>query len=201
MHTTMTTAPGDDVPSSPQQMMAAIMRNLSARSGRSEAEWAAIGAAVPPGKRNERLKRLQEEHGLGRGQAQAVLWCGEHGAAHEAPSLEELIAGQYTGKKAALRPVLDALIAAARALGDDVEVGGRQTMVSFNRGRQFAIVQAVTLTGVELGLALGDEPAAGRLQPAGSFGSDRITHKVTLREPGEVDDEVRRWLQKACEAA
>jgi hypothetical protein len=201
MHPTCTTAQGDDVPSSPQEMMAAIMKNLAARSGRSEAEWAAIGAAAPPGKHGERLKRLQEEHGLGRGQAQAVLWYGERGADYEAPGLEELIAGQYAGKKAALRPVLDAVIAAALALGDGVEVGGRQTLVSFNRGRQFAIAQAMTLTSVELGLALGDEPAAGRLQPAGSFGSDRITHKVTLREPGDVDDEVGRWLRKACDSA
>ena len=79
------------MPKSPPEMMAAIVRNLVAGTGRSEDEWAAIGAAVPPGKFTDRLRELQDGYGLGRGQAQAVLWYGEHGAHHEPPAYEDLV--------------------------------------------------------------------------------------------------------------
>ena len=189
------------MPKSPEEMMAAIMRNLVANTGRSEVEWAAMGAAVPAGKSSERLKRLQEQQGLGRGQAQAVLWYGEHGAGYVPASYDELVAAQYGGKRAALRPILDAVVGAARALGGDVEVGARQTYVSVNRGRQFAIVRATTQTTVDVGLVLPGVPAGGRLKKPGSLGSDRLTHKVTLRSVADVDDELRDWLRRACEKA
>lgn len=127
------------MPKSPEEMMAAIMRNLVARTSRSAQEWAAIGAAVPAGKFTERLKFLQQTQGLGRGQAQAVLWYGEHGADYAPTSYDQLVAAQYAGRRAALRPIFDAVLKAAQTLGDDVEIGARQTYVSFNHGRQFAI--------------------------------------------------------------
>jgi hypothetical protein len=189
------------MPKSPEEMMAAIMRNLVARTGRSEQEWAAIGAAVPAGKFTERLKFLQQTQGLGRGQAQAVLWYGEHGADYAPTSYDQLVAAQYAGRRAALRPIFDAVLKAAQTLGDDVEIGARQTYVSFNHGRQFAIVRAMTQTTADVGLVLPGEPIGGRLKRPGSLGSDRLTHKVTLRAVDDVDNELRGWLRRACERA
>ncbi len=40
-----------------------------------------------------------------------------------------------------------------------------------------------------------------RLKEAGSFGSGRIAHRVSLSSPAEVDEEVREWLAQAAAIA
>jgi hypothetical protein len=44
-------------------------------------------------------------------------------------------------------------------------------------------------------------PATDRLRAAGSFGSGRITHRVALAGPRDVDAEVKRYLREAFAAA
>ncbi len=73
----------------------------------------------------------------------------------------------------------------------------RQTYVSFVRQRQFALVQPTTRATVDLGLVLPGHEPAERLRPAGSFGSGRTTHRVTLGSLDEIDDQVREWLRAA----
>ena len=181
----------------PEQMAASLER----ATGRSLSEWtAALDAALPGAPYREREAWLMGEHGLGRGHARAIIHLGEHlGRGTE----EDLIAAQYAGSKAPLRPVYEALEAAVRTLGDDVAVEPRKTYVTFSRRRQFALAQASTRDRVDLGLRL-DAPAPGtgaRLEEAGSFGSGNITHRVALRAPAEVDDEVRAWLEQAYAGA
>jgi predicted transport protein len=96
-----------------------------------------------------------------------------------------------------LRPIFDAVRAAALALGDDVVLEGRGTYVPFVRRRQFAAVAAATATRVDLGLRLVDPPALDRLQPATAPGS--ATHRVQLFSVSDVDDEVRSLLRMAYE--
>ncbi len=112
------------------------------------------------------------EYGLRPGDARAVLHLGAY---LSRPPDDELIAAQYAGPKAALRPIYDAVLEAVTALGDDVTVAPRKTYVSFDRGRQFALVQASTRTRADLGVrlgtlpdgTLGDVAPTGRLAPAG----------------------------------
>ena len=73
--------------------------------------------------------------------------------------------------------------------------------MSFDRARQFALVQASTRTRVDLGVRLDDATATERLAAAGSFGSGNITHRVGLTAPEEVDAEVRGWLRAAYDGA
>ena len=70
--------------------------------------------------------------------------------------------------------------------------------MAFSKGRQLALAQPSTKTSLDLGLVLKDAPAGGRLQEAGSFGSGRITHRVALEKPQEVDSEVRGWIAEAA---
>jgi Domain of unknown function (DUF5655) len=79
------------------------------------------------------------------------------------PSTAEYIDAQYTGAKAALRPIYDALAAAAGELGGDVTVEGRGSYTPFVRGRQFAAVAAATKDRVDLGLRFTDPPMDDRL--------------------------------------
>jgi predicted transport protein len=118
---------------------------------------------------------------------------------HDAPG--DLVAAQYAGQKAGLRPIYERLVAAALALGSDVELSPRKTYVALARGKQFAIIQPSTAARVDLGLRLKGRPTAGRLEAAGNFGSGSITHKVALASLEMVDDEVLGWLRAAYEAA
>ena len=192
------------MPTSPAEMMAAIIGNLPVKTGKDIEEWKTIArsaAVADLPKRAERIAYLQREYGIGHGQAQAILWEADKPDDYVPPSDEDLLAAQYAGEKHALLAIGQGLIAAARASGDDVSVETRQTYVALVRGRQFALVQPTTRTTVDLGLVLPHHEPAGRLRPAGSFGSGRTTHRVTLTSVAEIDDEVRGWLRAAYTGA
>ena len=55
---------------------------------------------------------------------------------------EDLVAVQYGGGKAPLRPIDDALASAMRGFGGDVELAPKTQYVSARRPKQFAIVRS-----------------------------------------------------------
>jgi hypothetical protein len=82
-----------------------------------------------------------------------------------------------------------------------VEVSPKKTYVSLRRSKQFALVQPSTADRLDLGLNLKGVAATGRLEPSGSFNA-MCTHRVRLgAEYGGVDAAVRKWLQRAYDAA
>lgn len=186
----------------PEQMSAAVVANLKAKTGKTLEAWAEIVRSEGPQRFMERVKWLKAEKGLGHVQAQMVAWEADGGlAATLTRDPAGLVDAQYAGTKAALRPIHDRLVEVAQALGQDVRVEPRQTYVSLARTRQFAVIVASTRTRLDLGLRLDDTPAGGRLQPAGSFGSGNTTHKVALTTPTDVDTEVTDWLRAAYDQA
>jgi hypothetical protein len=109
---------------------------------------------------------------------------------------DELVDGQYADRPQ-LRPVLDAVLAAASALGP-VTVQARKTCVSLvSPRRTFAAVQATTKNRVDLGLRLDGLSPAGRLLVARNIASGTINLRIALGGPGEVDEEVAGWLRRA----
>jgi hypothetical protein len=109
---------------------------------------------------------------------------------------DELVDGQYADRPQ-LRPVLDAVLAAASALGP-VTVQARKTCVSLvSPRRTFAAVQATTKSRVDLGLRLDGLSPAGRLLVARNIASGAINLRIALGGPGEVDEEVVGWLRRA----
>jgi hypothetical protein len=109
---------------------------------------------------------------------------------------DELVDGQYADRPQ-LRPVLDAVLAAASALGP-VTVQARKTCVSLvSPRRTFAAVQATTKNRVDLGLRLDGLSPAGRLLVASNIASGTINLRIALGSPGEVDEEVAGWLRRA----
>ena len=51
---------------------------------------------------------------------------------------------------------------------------------------------------MDLGLALGETEPEGRLEAGKVQGtSERITHKIALESPQDVNAEVLRWLKRA----
>jgi hypothetical protein len=183
----------------PDEMMSAVSESLAERTGRPLAEWVALvqASGIDPLDQNAVRRWLRTDHGV----QQNSQWAIADAAAREAgwmrPGVAEYIDSQYTGAKAALRPIYDRLAAAIEDFGDDVSVEGRGSYTPFVRGRQFAAVAAATRDRVDLGLRFTDPPAVDRLQPAS--GPGQATHKVALRSVGDVDDQVLHLLRLAYE--
>jgi Domain of unknown function (DUF5655) len=183
----------------PDEMMSAVSRSLAERTGRSLAGWVALvqASGIDPLDQNAVRRWLRAEHGVPQNSQWAIADAAARAAGWVRPTAGEYVDSQYTGAKAALRPIYDALAAAAGELGDDVTVEGRGSYTPFVRGRQFAAVAAATRDRVDLGLRFSDPPADDRLQP--SAGPGQATHKIVLRSVDDVDGQVLGLLRLAYE--
>lgn len=180
-----------------REQTATQLRNIETATGRSIDEWVALLRASGLEKHGQLVAHLKAEHGLTHGNANLLATVArqavEGGPADDGALLDE----QYKGGKAALRPVLDAVLAVARGLGDDVEVVVQKSAVALRRSKQLGVVRAASASRVELGLNAGALEPVGRLLAA----SGMCTHRVDLHAPEEVDDEVVGWLRAAYERA
>jgi len=183
----------------PDDMLSAVSASLAERTGRSLDEWVALvrASGIDPLDQNAVRKWLRSSHGIPQNSQWAIADAAARDAGWVRPTVSEYVDGQYSGAKAALRPVYDALAAAIGDLGGDVTVEGRSTYTPFVRGRQFAAVAAATRDRVDLGLRFTDPPHAARLQPATAPG--QATHKICLRSVQDLDDEVLHLLRIAYE--
>lgn len=185
---------------SPDEMMATMVANLQQKTGKDLAEWLAIATRSKLQKHGEVVKHLKTEHGLTHGYANMIA---HRLLASDAGSLAvttDLVAAQYAGPKAGLRPIYEALRKAIQAFGDDVEFAPKKAYVSLRRTKQFGLIQPSTATRVDLGLNLPGAKAAGRLEASGSF-SAMCTHRVKLTKVADVDQELVRWLRQAYSGA
>ena len=185
------------MPASPEEMAAAMVANMKSKTGKTLEQWLAIAKKAGAEKHGQIVKALKTDHGLTHGYANLVAHKLLHSdAGSKAADGTDLVAAQYSGPKADLKPIYDAVIKAATALGKDVEIAPKKTYVSLRRNKQFAIVQPSTRTRVDLGINLKGERAAGRLEKSGSFNA-MVSHRVRLEKPADVDKEVKAWLKKA----
>jgi Domain of unknown function (DUF5655)/Domain of unknown function (DUF4287) len=182
----------------PDEMMSAVSASLAERTGKTLDEWVALVQAseVDPLDQNAVRRWLRTEHGVPQNSQWAIADAAARAAGWVRPSTAEYIDSQYTGAKAALRPIYDALATAAGELGGDVTVEGRSSYTPFVRGRQFAAA-ATTKDRVDLGLRFTDPPVDDRLQR--STGPGQSTHKIALHNVDDVDGQVRHLLRLAYE--
>ncbi len=182
-------------------MRAAIVGNLLEKTGRSVRQWAElVRSKAPAGSRKERIAWLQREHALGHGQAATIVDWVDRPELFEEPDAATLVASMLKGKEL-IHSILTRLTSVIEELGDDVKVEPRQTYIAFSRVRQFAMLQPSTPTRLDVGLVLPEVAETPRLRPAGSFGSGRISHRVSLAHEDEVDAELTGWLRDAYDVA
>lgn len=179
-------------------MMAAVTASMTDRTGRTLDEWVALvqGSGVDPLDQLAVRAWLRDVHGVKQNTQWAIADAAARAAGWERPSVAEYTDSQYTGKKAALRPIYDRVAELALSLGEDVHAEGRSTYVPFVRGRQFAAVQALAAR-VDLGLRFSAAPDSPLLSPAKAPGQS--THKLSLTSPDDVTPEVEALLRAAYE--
>lgn len=181
----------------PEEMAASMKANLKEKTGKTLAQWLKVTKASKLEKHGQIVKLLKADHGVTHGFANLIAH--EHLAAG-APPTGDLVETQYAGKKADLRPIYDALIAAVSKFGKDVEVAPKKAYVSLRRNKQFALFQPSTATRLDVGINLKGVPPGERLEASGSFNS-MCTHRVRVTDKQQIDAELKGWLKQAYESA
>lgn len=182
------------------------LRNIQGKTGKTIGELHALLDGTGLAKHGEKRTWLIDNLGLGYGDANAVVGAqgkdlsALDGSAPAAPAADagDPLDTIYTGAKAHLRGVHDAVIAAVDTLGD-YEKAPKKSYVSLRRAKQFAMVGPATKDLVEIGLNVKGLPDSPRLKamPAGSM----CAYTLRIGTAKDVDAELKRWLKAAYDAA
>lgn len=184
-----------------------ILNRLTETTGRDLDGWLALLRSSPVATQDQKLQKawLKTEHGFGGTTAMALVSYAS-GAEPEKfdddtylANAADYVEAMYAAKPA-LRPIHEAVVEVALALGDDVGLSPARTIVPIYRQHVIGQIKPSTKKRLDLGLALKgcDEEIPERVQSTGGLEKgDRITHRIGLQSPTEVDDEVRRWLRVA----
>ena len=177
---------------------------LKQKTGRTLEEWLAHIRKAGPKNEKERREWLKKEYGLG---TNTSWWLAEQadgkGAEAGDPDLylesaERDVEKMFSGGKAGLRPLYDALLKLGLKTGKEAKACPCQTIVPLYRNHVFAQIKPTTQTRIDLGFALGDMKPKGRLIDTGGFAKkDRITHRIPITSLDDIDDEVKHWLKVA----
>ena len=172
------------------------IRNIETTYGKPLDDWFAVIEASGLTKHNDVVAMLKSDHGLAHGAAHRISLLArqrDHDGTTAPPDPADTL---YTGAKAILRPLHDALLGEIRALGD-FDIAPKKGYLSLRRRKQFAMVQPSTTSRIDLGLILAaTTPATGRLESAAKF-NPLFTHRVRITATTDLDDELRFWLANA----
>lgn len=180
------------------------LNNIQAKTGKTIAELHAAVAASGAAKHGGKRSWLMENFKLGYGDANTVvhfidkplpLLGAAPAAAAEAGDVLEAI---YPAKKAGLRPLHEAVMAAIAQLGD-FEIAPKKTYLSLRRSKQFAMVGPATVSEIEIGLNCKTLEAHPRLKilPPGQM--CQATTRISAA--AQIDAELMAWIQAAYLAA
>lgn len=186
------------------QMMVKWAAELKPKTGRSLDEWVALLKKEAPAAFQDRVAFLKSKHAMG---TNAAWWIAERADGKGAEDLDpdlylaaatKYVDEQFEGKKAALRPVYDTLLSLCLSMDPRAKACPCKTIVPIYLGNVVAQLKATTNTRIDLGLALGDTKASGRLIDTGGFAKkDRITHRIEITTAGDIDDFVKKWIAAA----
>jgi predicted transport protein len=185
---------------SPEEMAASMIANLREKTGKSLPQWLKVTAKCGFSKHGEIVKFLKSEHGMTHGFANLVAHKTLNSSVFTKGSDSDFVATQYSGAKADMKPIYDAVIKAVKKFGKDVEVSPKKAYVSLRRSKQFAIVQPSTKTRVDIGINLKGEKATKRLEDSGSF-SSMVTHRVRVEAVDRVNKQLLGWMKAAYDAS
>ena len=180
--------------------LAAQLRNIEASYGQPMSHWFAVIADSGLTKHTDVVAMLKSDHGMAHGAAHRVS-LHYRAAAEPAPqTVDASVDALYTGKKAALRPLHDQLMAVMDAFGADVAIAPKKGYVSLRRKKQFAMIQPSGAGRLDVGLVLPGVEAAGRLESSAGFNA-LFTHRVRVTSTDDIDTQLTGWLEAAYASA
>lgn len=192
---------------SPHPSIAMVQKSiaeLKQKTDRSLDEWLKHIKADGPKGGKELREWLKSECGLGTNYSSWLAAIAEgRGNEWSDPKVYlehavEYVDRMFVGKRAALRPIYDALLKLSLGVGNEAKACPCQTIVPIYRKHVFAQIKPTTQTRIDFGFALGGLKASGRLIDTGGFAKkDRITHRIPIASLDDIDDEVNRWLKAA----
>lgn len=190
----------------PQTALLTQLRNIQTRSGKGIAELQAAAVASGGARHSERRSWLMAQFGLGYGDANTVVTLigkplpALDGAVPAAPPAADgdPLDLLYTGAKAGLRPLHDAVMAVISGFGS-FEQAPKKTYISLRRKKQFAMLGPATKDSVEIGLNARDLAPHARLKLLPPGGMCQATTRIS--QAGEVDATLAGWLRQAYDAA
>jgi hypothetical protein len=182
----------------PQQMLTRMVEKIEPRTGKSWSDWVAVARSAGIDTHRALTTHLKTAHGLNHNEAQWLAWeITDPGRREQYSKPKDLVADLYSGKKAGLRPLYDALLAAGMGVADDVRPNVCKSYTSLATERQFAMINPRTQTAVDLDLSLPDSARSDRLV-AQKGSNPNFAQKVRLTDVSEVDDELVRLMGAAA---
>jgi Domain of unknown function (DUF5655)/Domain of unknown function (DUF4287) len=185
-------------------MVQSWVTSLPLKTGRSLDQWIRLVEEEGPPSEKERREWLKDRHRLG---TNAAGWIVDRAAGRNLEdgdpdaylrAADGYVAAMFTGRRAGLRRLYDELLKLGMSLGDDVRACPCQTIVPLYRRHVFAQIKPATNTRIDLGLSLKDTPVPERLIDTGGLAKkDRITHRIAIMSPADIDSEVKHWLRYA----
>ena len=183
-----------EMSSNPDSQRANMIQNLEDKTGQSLEAWVAIATDSGRTKHGQIVEFLKSDKRLSHGYANLIALEALN-SRKESP-----LDGQYSGAKADLRPIYEAIAQSVSEFGSDVELSPKKAYVSLRRNKQFGLVQPSTNTRIDVGINLKGVDPTKRLEASGSF-NGMVSHRVRITAASEVDDQLISWLLKAYEAA
>ena len=177
------------------------IENIQKKTGKSLDELAGIIRKSGLTKHGEIRDMLKEKLGLGHGDANALVHAvlqSDGQRAAEGKSTDAVLDEIYTGAKAGMRPIHEALMKQIVKFGE-FEIVPKKGYVSLRRKKQFAMIGPKTNTRFEVGINAKDFRKNARLleQPKGSM----CNYIVNVTDAQEVDPQLIAWIKSAYEEA
>jgi hypothetical protein len=179
------------------------LSNIEKRTGKTLEVLTRLVKSSGLTKHGEIRDMLKKDLGVGHGDANTLVHYalksdGASAADASGASIDAVLDEIYSGPKAALRPIHDALMKSIDTFGP-FEIAPKKGYVSLRGKKQFAMIGPATKSQVEVGLNLKDVKATARLiaVPPGGM----CQYKVRIGAATEVDAELVDWIRRAYTAA
>ena len=187
--------------SSLDQAVQTQINNIQKKTGKSLTELAAIAQKSGLTKHGELRDMFKEKLGLGHGDANALVHAiaqSDGTRAAKDKSDVDVFDEIYSGAKAGMRPIHDALMKHITKFGE-FEIVPKKGYVSLRRKKQFAMIGPKTNTRFEVGINARDLKKNARLleQPKASM----CNYIVNVTDAKEVDAELVAWIKFGFESA
>ncbi|KAF0183032.1 MAG: DUF4287 domain-containing protein [Hyphomonadaceae bacterium] len=186
-----------------EQARATQIANIEKKAGRSLAALREALEGSGRTKHGELRSWAMETFGLGYGDANTLVHMalktdGQSAAEAAGASGEDVLDAIYSGKKAHLRTIHEALVTAIASFGD-CEIAPKKGYVSLRRKKQFAMLGPKTNDRFELGLNIKGDAVNGRAKPVPPGGM--CQYIVALGDSSEVDADVIALVKQAYDGA